>query len=708
MLRLRLKVYYSIKPILPRWIVLFVRRSLARRRRQEFAKYWPIDERAGEVPPRWPGWPNGKRFAVVLTHDVEGAVGVQKIAALTDLERSLGFRSSFNLVPADSSVTPEVRKQIVSSGGEVGIHGWKHDGKLFFSRKTFESYTGRIRGVLSAWGAVGFRAPFMHRRLSWLHDLGLKYDSSTFDSDPFEPEPDGVQTIFPYWINGGKDKGYVELPYTVVQDFTLFEVLGEKTIDVWTKKVDWIADRGGMVLVNTHPDYMAFSESDRTAVYPAAYYRELLEYLRNRFGDSFWHALPGEVADYYREAMPSHARNSRKRICMVTYSNYETDNRVKRYAEALRARGDQVEVIAIETGDAPLGKRTVAKGVELITIQRRVHNERSPWSYFYRLTRFLIVASLMLRQRHIGGRYDLIHVHNIPDYMVFSSWYPKLYGAAVILDIHDIVPELFVSKFRTRMSGIVFRLLRAVEAASCAFADHVIIANHLWHQRLTARSVSPDRCTVFINHVDRSLFYQRKRTRTNDTKILLFHGSFQWHQGIEIAIEALPIIHREVGNVELHLYGGGAGGSRTRERLTQLAEYHGVGGSVRFFASVSLQEIPEIVVNADIGIVPKRADSFGNEAYSTKIMEFMSQGVPVVVSRTKVDNFYFDDSTVSFFESGQADDCARAVLELLGNRQLRERYVENGLKYVEKHCWENVEADYLTLIDGLHCGRERG
>jgi len=318
------------------------------------------------------------------------------------------------------------------------------------------------------------------------------------------------------------------------------------------------------------------------------------------------------------------------------------------------------------------------------------------------------VASLILRRRHRNGRYDLIHVHNIPDYMVFSSWYPKLYGAAVILDIHDIVPELFVSKFRTRSSRIVFQLLRAVEAASCAYADHVIIANHLWYQRLTARSVSPERCTVFINHVDRALFYRRKRTRTDDTKILLFHGSFQWHQGIEIAIEALPMIHREVGNVELHLYGGGAGGLRTRERLAQLAKDHGVSGSVRFFPSVSLQEIPEIVVNADIGIVPKRADSFGNEAYSTKIMEFMSQGVPVVVSRTKVDSFYFDDRTVSFFESGRADDCARAVVELLGNRELCERYVENGLKYVEKHCWENVEKDYLKLIDELRCGREGG
>lgn len=708
MLRFRLKLYYSIKPLLPRAIVLLLRKYRARRRREEYAACWPIDERAGVVPPRWPGWPDGKRFAVVLTHDVEGAAGIRKIDALIQLEKSLGFRSSFNLVPADPRVTPALRAHVELAGGEVGVHGWKHDGKLFFSRKTFLRHASLIRGVLNSWGAVGFRAPFMHRRLAWLRDLGLRYDSSTFDNDPFEPEPDGVQTIFPYWVGFGGDEGYVELPYTLVQDFTLFEVLGETTIDVWKQKVDWIADRGGMVLVNTHPDYMAFSESDREAKYPSAFYGELLAYLRRQHRDKFWHALPGEVADYYKRALPVSTRNSRKRICMVTYSNYETDNRVKRYAEALRARGDQVDVIAIDTSDAPLGRRTVAKGVELITVQRRVHNEKSPWSYLYRLTRFLVLASLILRRQHISGRYDVVHVHNIPDYMVFSSWYPKLYGAFVILDIHDIVPELFVNKFQSQSSKLYYQLLKGVEAVSCAFADHVIIANHLWYQRLTARSVAQERCSVFINNVDRSLFYRRRRTRTNDTPILLFHGTFQWHQGIEVAIEALPIIHREIPSVELHLYGGGAGGSKTRQRLAKVAEHHGVVDSVRFFPSVPLEEIPNIIVNADIGIVPKRADSFGNEAYSTKIMEFMSQGVPVVVSRTKVDSYYFDDNTVSFFESGQADDCARAVLELLGSRQLRDQRVESGLRYVEKNCWESVESEYYELIDGLAVGKKTG
>jgi glycosyltransferase involved in cell wall biosynthesis len=184
----------------------------------------------------------------------------------------------------------------------------------------------------------------------------------------------------------------------------------------------------------------------------------------------------------------------------------------------------------------------------------------------------------------------------------------------------------------------------------------------------------------------------------------LFHGTFQWHQGIEVAIDALPIVLHEVPGVELHLYGGGAGGKKTTDRLAERARINGVGSSVRFFGGVPLQQIPEIVVNADLGIVPKRADSFGNEAYSTKIMEFMSQAVPVVVSRTKVDSYYFDKDTVEFFESGNAEDMARAIISVLTDTTLRERLVRNGLAYVDANGWEGVQAKYFDLVDGLQCG----
>ena len=124
-------------------------------------------------------------------------------------------------------------------------------------------------------------------------------------------------------------------------------------------------------------------------------------------------------------------------------------------------------------------------------------------------------------------------------------------------------------------------------------------------------------------------------------------------------------------------------------------------GRVRFFKPRGLREIAAIMAEADLGVVPKRADSFGDEAYSTKIMEFMSVGVPVVISNTKVDRYYFNDSVVRFFESGNAEALAGQMLQLLRNPDLREQMISRGLEYAAQNCWNHRKADYLNLVDLL-------
>jgi glycosyltransferase involved in cell wall biosynthesis len=122
---------------------------------------------------------------------------------------------------------------------------------------------------------------------------------------------------------------------------------------------------------------------------------------------------------------------------------------------------------------------------------------------------------------------------------------------------------------------------------------------------------------------------------------------------------------------------------------------------VRFFGLLSTTEIAGIMADADLGVVPKRADSFGNEAYSTKIMEFMSLGVPVVVSSTKIDRFYFNDSIVRFFESGNPDALAKAIVEVLQNNELRRRMIAHALEYAARNSWDVHKKDYLELVDAL-------
>lgn len=296
--------YYLVKPIIPRKIQLFLRRIIIRRLLIKAQTKWPIDEKAKKKPKNWNGWPDNKKFALILTHDVDMGKGQTKCLDLSNIEKKFGFRSSFNFVPERYRVNPNIRQQLINDGFEIGVHGLNHDGKLYQSRKVFRERAAKINSYLKEWRAVGFRSPAMHHNLEWIHDLNIEYDSSTFDTDPFEPQPDGVSTIYPFWVksNGG-NRGYAELPYTLPQDFTLFVLMKKKTIAIWKNKLDWIVEHGGMALLNTHPDYMSFSEENADIEeYPVSYYAEFLDYVRQRYDGQYWHILPGEIANYIKNA----------------------------------------------------------------------------------------------------------------------------------------------------------------------------------------------------------------------------------------------------------------------------------------------------------------------------------------------------------------------------------------------------------------------
>lgn len=296
-----IQIYYYLKPIIPRRLQLYLRRQVILRKRRQFEDVWPILENAGQPVNGWSEWPDHKQFALVLTHDVDTAIGHQRCYQLMDLEKNLGFRSAFNFVPERYSVSANLRITLIKHGFEVGVHGLNHDGKLFASKRTFEDRAAKINRYLKEWNASGFRSPAMHHNLDWIGDLDIEYDCSTFDTDPFEPQPDGVETIFPFWVQKhSSQRGYVELPYTLAQDFTLFVLMKEDTIDVWQKKIDWIAEKGGMALLNTHPDYMNF-KGGKLGIqeYPVEYYQQILKYIKSKFDGSYWHALPRDVARFW-------------------------------------------------------------------------------------------------------------------------------------------------------------------------------------------------------------------------------------------------------------------------------------------------------------------------------------------------------------------------------------------------------------------------
>jgi peptidoglycan/xylan/chitin deacetylase (PgdA/CDA1 family) len=292
---LPLSAYYALKPLLPRRLQIAMRRRYAKRQmRTEFPR-WPIEpllverrraELGASRSPPTPEWPHGNRFAAILTHDVEGPAGVARVPEIIELERRHGFVSSWNFVAEWYPIDPGLLDHVRDSGCEVGLHGIKHDCKLFESRASFEAELPAIHRYLAEWDAVGFRSPATHRNADWMPELGALYDSSFPDTDPFEPQAGGCCSILPFFLGE-----MVELPITLVQDHTLWEILREDTIELWTSKSEWIAENGGLVNLITHPDYL-----DRPS--RLRMYEEFLEYLAAQ--DGCWHALPREVAAWWR------------------------------------------------------------------------------------------------------------------------------------------------------------------------------------------------------------------------------------------------------------------------------------------------------------------------------------------------------------------------------------------------------------------------
>lgn len=356
-------IYYTLKPFIPRRLQLWMRRIWVRRKLRRSRSIWPIDERAAISCESRQAWPDGKRFALVLMHDVDTAKGQEMCLELAKIDEEMGFRSSFNFVPERYHVSAEIRRILVRKGFEVAVHGLKHDGKLFLSRKRFQEQAPRINHYLKAWGSVGFVSPSMHRNLDWVHDLQIEYDASTFDTDPFEPQPDGARTILPFFVppnfsnssnpfntsnpinssnpsnssnpgNHGTSAGFVELPYTLPQDFTLFVLMKEKDNTIWKRKLDWIVRQGGMALLITHPDYMRFNGKKRAFYeYPAEYYKDFLCYIKKTYEGQYWNPLPQEMARFWREkAAKQKSRGPSRRYAVVSIDPL-TDTRWDTFVE---------------------------------------------------------------------------------------------------------------------------------------------------------------------------------------------------------------------------------------------------------------------------------------------------------------------------------------------------------------------------------------
>lgn len=725
------RLYYRVKPYVPWRLRMGVRQILAQRQRRLAAATWPINEAAGGVPANWPGWPQGKKFALVLTHDVEGKVGLKKCPQLMELERSLDFRSSFNFIPeGEYRVGSDLRAELSRNGFEVGVHDLRHDGKLYWRREEFSENARSINSYLQDWGACGFRSGFMLHDRECLNDLAIRYDASTFDTDPFEPQPDGVNTIFPFWVMRPDGSGYVEMPYTLPQDSTMFFVLKETSTDIWKRKLDWIVQRGGMALVNVHPDYVNFDQSKRKiSEFPAGFYADFLRHVRERYADQYWQALPREVADWYqRTCLPAKGLRVADRIAdrvpakvdridpatrfkgqataVVLYSYYATDPRPRREAEALARAGMEVDVICLRQG-SDVARHEVISGINVyhVPLKRR---RSGKLVYMAQYAWFLLCAFFLLTIWSFRKRYRLVHVHNMPDFLVFSALVPKLLGARVILDLHDPMPELFRSIYGMPEDHYIVRWLKKMERRSIAFAHQVVTPNLAFKNLFASRSCVSSKITTVMNSPESRIFHPVKPPAVNGHAvalpaghrpfILMYHGLLVERHGLDLAIRAVAQLRPKIPGIHMHLYGEPTEYLKSIQNLVKELQ---VEDLVTFHGFKSLPEIAGCISTIDVGIIPNRSSSFTQINFPTRIFEYLAMQKPVIVPNTSGIEDYFNDDEIIYFKAGDIADIARKIEWAYANPGELAMTLQKGRAVYEQHRWEMEEQKLINLVTDI-------
>jgi glycosyltransferase involved in cell wall biosynthesis len=400
-----------------------------------------------------------------------------------------------------------------------------------------------------------------------------------------------------------------------------------------------------------------------------------------------------------RRTSKDHRERAPKRACFLYYQHFNA--LLYREAKAVQEQGFEVDIIALR----PSGENRLFykyEDMNVFGIQERSAAEKNFALYLFQLFLFYMKATLLLAVLAPERRYRLVHVTAPPDVMVFAAIFPKLFGARIILDIHDIGPELFMRKMNVAEDRLVIRLIKFLERVSVRFSDHVITVTDFWKDRLIARSVKPSKITMLLNVPDSELFRPTPAPVARTSFNLFYHGSVEEHFGIDTLLFAMPKIKAHIPHVHLHLYCGKKG--RTYADCERIAKELNLGSYVKFHSGVPFQDLPRTLSNADMGIVPTKDSVFSNEAVSMKALEYISMGIPIVISRTRAHDFYYDSSMVKFFEPRDSEQLAAAVIELYNSREQREQQVRNALAFLKQHGWNKSRQTYAAIVETLTGG----
>ncbi len=386
--------------------------------------------------------------------------------------------------------------------------------------------------------------------------------------------------------------------------------------------------------------------------------------------------------------------------CMVVYAAYPYyETRVQREAEALIAKGHQVDVICPKFGDEP--EFEIHGGVNVYRVKLHWNRKKSLPMQFVQYFRFFIQAAGKLNSLYSRHHYNTVQVHNLPDFLVFCSFIPKQKGAKIILDLHDLMPEFFLSRFGQTGNKVFSRLVYLQERLSCRFADHVITVTEHWRQSLIQRGVPAGKCSVVMNLADPRVFHQvtpeEKKLKDPEIFCLFYHGDMPQRYGLDLVLQAIAQLKPRIPCLYFRLVGGGQYEPELRRQTEEL----GLQDHVEFIAGQPVEKLPALIATADVAVVPYRNDIFTDSLMPTKLMEYAVEGIPTIAARTTAIAAYFTDDMVKFFQPGSVDDLASCIYSLYKDPEKRRAFAAGIQAFNAIHNWQDASATYVEQVENL-------
>lgn len=395
-------------------------------------------------------------------------------------------------------------------------------------------------------------------------------------------------------------------------------------------------------------------------------------------------------------------KRSLKRHCMIVHAYFPCgETRVERQAHALIRHGFEVDVLCLRRPDEK--PRETIDGVRIFRLPVRRHKEKGFGAdrQLFEYISFMIFALIYLIRMQFSRNYNVIQIHSPPDFLVFSGIVSKIFKKKIILDLHDLMPEFAAERFNWSRKNFGLSLIYWQEKLSCLFADHVITVTEKWRQTLIKRGQPAKKVSVVMNVPDHRIFNKNvsPNIRNNDGKFLIiYHGAISFRCGLDIALKAVAAIKGSIPNIELLIRGGG----EYRKSLIQLAESLSLNHHVKFNNMfVPTHELAKIIKSANIAIVPYRNDRFTNEVLPTKLLEYLSLGVPVIASRTETICDYFDDTMIEFFEPGSVDGLALSIEKLYRDPARLKELVKASDKFFKLFNWKRLGKEYAVMVENL-------